>query len=220
MHNQQLPVKERTRGPKLSVFKTQANGVPMEEALRRADKAGLVIASNKRLSKVLVGSVEWRRIRSVFACWSGTMTAYDKPNQKLGKAIEYTDSETGIRYTFPVPEEHQGKKNVVLVAEHPKLTLVKDGKDRIVQATNVDAVERFPTSKEGWFFGDPKYDIPQGNKVNIKNPDATYLFRIEKRVGLVARPFCDDRQFVDLYLAPSRDFGVAVEAAEGGAPKN
>ncbi|NYZ73976.1 hypothetical protein H0O00_02450, partial [Candidatus Micrarchaeota archaeon] len=124
---QQVSGKERVSGPNLAVFVKHSKGIPMEEALRRVDEAGLVIALNKRLSKALVGSEEWRSISEVFACWSGTMTAYDKPDQKLGKTIEYVDSETGTRYVFPVPEEHVGKKNVVLVAEHPNFTLETDG---------------------------------------------------------------------------------------------
>lgn len=221
---QQVSGKERTRGPNLAVFITRANGVPMEEAIQRADEAGLVIASNKRLSKALVGSEEWKQIEEVFACWDGTFTGYEKPDQKLGKIIEYTNSETGIRYVFPVPEEHQGKKNIVLVAEHPDFTLVKDGQNRIVQAVTVDAVEKFPTSNEGWFLGDPKYDIPQGNKVHGSNQDARYLWRIEKRVGLVARGYDGswsgyNRRSVGLDDWPSCGFGVAVEATEGGAPR-
>jgi hypothetical protein len=218
-------LKERVRDPNLAILVKRADGVPMEEALAKGDEAGLVIASNKRLSKALVGSDEWRDIREVFACWTGTMTAYDKPDQKLGKIIDYTNSDTGVRYVFPVPEEQQGKKNVILVAEHPNVSLVKDGNDRIVQATEVDVVERFPTSKEGWFLGDQKYDIPQGDKVDGSNQDARYLWRIGKRVGLVARGDyyyygdCNYRRNVSLGNAPSVAFGVATEATEGGAPK-
>ncbi|MFN7991630.1 MAG: hypothetical protein U0R44_05725 [Candidatus Micrarchaeia archaeon] len=181
----------------------------MEEALAKADEAGLVIASNKRLSQALVGSDEYLNIREVFDCWTGTMTAYTKPDQKLGKIIKYTDPETGVRYVFPVPEEQQGKKNVILVAEHPVFCLVKDGNDRIVQATEVDVVKRFPTSKEGWFLGDQKYDIPQGDAVDRRNPDARYLWRIEKRVGLVARSYIGLP--VDLGSEPSNAYGVAIE---------
>jgi len=217
---QQISGKERTRGPNLAILVRRSAGVPMEEALARADNAGAVIASNKRLSKALVGSDEWQGIREVFACWTGTMTAYDKPDQKLGKIIEYTDSETGVRYVFPVPEEHWGKTNVILVAEHPGVSLVKDGNDRIVQAIGVDIVERFPTSEEGWFLGDPKYDVPQGNKVDSSNQDARYLWRIDKRVGLVARGYDGGGwgggggRDVLLGGAPSGAFGVAVEATD------
>jgi len=209
----------RIRGPNLSVFIPKAIGVPMEEALAEADEAGLVIASNKRMSKALVNSNEWRDIMDVFACWTGTMTAYDKPGQKLGEIIEYTDSKTGIRYVFPVPEEHQGKENVILVAEHPGVSLIKDGNDRIVQAAEIGVVEKFPTSKKGWFIGDPKYDIPQGNEVEGNNQDARFLWRIEKRVGLFARDIYDydlNDGSRDIFLddRSSRELGVVVESKE------
>jgi len=189
--------------------------------LAKANDAGLVIASNKRLSKALVGSDEWRSIREVFACWSGTMTAYDKPDQKLGKTIEYVDSETGTRYVFPVPEEHQGKKNVVLVAEHPNFTLETDGKTRTVQAKEVGIVTKFPVALENWYLGDVKYDIPTGKKVDGRNEAARFLWRIDKRVGLVARGYlCNDgslRRYVGLGSRASNGLGVAIEAASGGA---
>ena len=212
---------ERIRGPNLAILVKRANGVPMEEALAKANETGVVIASNKRLTQALVGSDEWRGIREVFACWGGDMTGYDKPDQKLGKTIEYTDSETGIRYVFPVPEEHVGKKNVVLVAQHPDFTLETDGKTRIVQAKEVGVVSEFPVASENWYLGDPKYDIPTGKKIDGSNDAARYLWRIEKRVGLVARGGndYDDGRGVDLDYAPSGAFGVAIEATEGGAPK-
>ena len=217
----QVSTKERIRGPDLAVLVKRLNGVPMEEALAKADEKGLVIASNKRLSKALVGSDEWLGIREVFACWSGTMTAYDKPGKKLGKAIEYTDPETCIRYVFPVPEEHQGKKNVVLVAEHPDFTLETDGKTRVVQAKEVGVVSEFPVASENWYLGDSKYDIPTGNKVDGSDEAARYLWRIDKRVGLVARGGYDgfyvNGRDVSLDDGPSSGFGVATEAIERGA---
>jgi hypothetical protein len=211
---QQVSGKERVRGQKLVVFIKGYQGVPMEEALRRADDAGVVVASNKRISQALIGSEEWRGIREVFVCWSGTMAAYDEPDRKLGKAIVYTEFETDIRYIFLVPQEHQGKKNVLLVAEHPKFSLVHDGNDRIVQATEVGAVERFPTS-EGWFLGDPKYDIPTGNRVDGNKYDARYLWRVEKRVGLAARNSWigfDYGRIISLNASSFDGLGVAVEA--------
>ncbi len=219
---QQIPGKERVRGPNLAVLVTKFKGVPMEEALRRADEAGLVIASNKRLSKALVGSGEWSGISKAFPCRSGTMAAYDKPDQKLGKTIEYADPETGTRYVFPVPEEHRGKKNIVLVAEHPDFTLEADGKIMIVRAKEVGVVSQFPVASNDWYLGDPKYDIPQGNKIGSIRQAARYLWRIEKRVGLVGRfyyhlPYYDGRD-VYLFNAPSYVSGVVVEAPASSAP--
>jgi hypothetical protein len=211
---QKIPGPERIRGPNLASFITNVNGVTMEEALRRTDKAGLVIASNKRLGKALVGSNEWRQVSDVFTCWSGTMAAYDKPGQKLGKMIEYTDPLTRKKYIFPVPEEHQGKKNVILVAEHPDFTLERDGKTSIVQAKKVGIVEEFPVSNN-YYLADPKYGIPTGEKVDYFNPEGRLLARVRKWVGLVA---CKNenwtghpKQLVYVDKQPSDWFGAAIE---------
>ncbi|MCI0504394.1 hypothetical protein L0Y65_06860 [Candidatus Micrarchaeota archaeon] len=169
----QVSGKERIRGPNLAILVKRFNGVPMEEALAKADEAGVVIASNKRLSQELVGSDEWRGIREVFACWSGTMTGYEKPDQKLGKSIAYTDSETGVRYIFPVPQEHQGKKNVVLITEHPNFTLETDGKTRIVQAKEVGVVSEFPVASKKWYLCDAEmiFQLERKSMVITKLPD-------------------------------------------------
>jgi hypothetical protein len=217
---QKFPDIVRRRGKNLSVFISgnpglRGNGILMEEALQRADNAGLVIASNNRLSNVLIGSDKWRDIVRAFPCWSGTMTAYEEPNKKVGKLIEYTDSITGIAYTFPVPEEHRGKKNIILIVEHPNFSLVKEGNERIVQAAQIDALERFPASN-GWYIGNPRHDIPRGPKSGRFYQDARFLWRMEKRVGLVVRdnynPVYDSfGKAIYLNAPPSNELGVAVE---------
>lgn len=198
----------RIRGHGLTVFAKRLEGLPMEEALRRVDDEGLVLASNKRLGSLASG--EWKETMDVFPCWSGTMAAYDKCDKKLGNDIKYTDPMTGIRYIFPVPEEHIGKKNVVLVAEHPDFVLVREGHRRIVKAAQVGAVEMFPTVRGGWFAGDPRYDIPRESRVPGNERAGRSLKRIEKRVGFVAR----NSWLVDLGCLPAGCLGVAVEAPE------
>jgi hypothetical protein len=118
----------------------------------------------------------------------------------------------------------RGKKNVVLVAEHPDVTLETDGKTRVVQAKEIGVVSEFPVASDNWYLVDAKYDIPTGKKVDGSDNAARYLWRIEKRVGLVARDCCnywddDGRRYVYLNGAPSDGFGVAIEAASGGALK-
>jgi hypothetical protein len=214
--SQKIAGNERIRGPNLALFIPHIYGAPMEEAIRKADEAGLVIASNKRLDKALKGNGEWRSKQTGFISWSGTMTAYDKPDQRLGKTIVYDVPKSEIRYVFPVPEEHQGKKNIILVAEHPEFSLVKDGNDRIIQATDIGAVERFPLAMYGWYLADPRYGIPHGDTANDGRKTARYLARREKRVGLVVR--CTDvdsyigRRVVDLWSRLSEHRGVIVEA--------
>ena len=163
----------------------KAGGAPMEEALWKADDAGLVMASNRRLGSALVGSDEFRGVLRAFACWSGTMVGYDEPGKPLGRFIEYTNSETDIRYMFPVPLEHQGKSDIALVAEHPDLQILKDEKDRVVMAHAVWAVG-FPSS-EGWYRSDARFDLPTPEKINPASPAARYLLRERKLVSLAAR---------------------------------
>ncbi len=207
--------KENAGRPALAVL--VKGGMPMEEALTRADEAGLAIASNKRLSAAIVGSDAWRAADGILPCWTGTMTAYEMPGRKLGKRIEYRDSDTGVRFIFPVPEELQGKGDIILVAEHPGFKLLKEGRDRIVQASEVHAVERFPVTNEGWLLGDPRYDIPQGNIADCRNQDARYFWRVGRRVGLVARDYGNgrggaDTRGINLGSRPSLGLGVLVES--------
>ena len=212
---------ERIRGPHLAVLvKRAGGGVPFEEGLRKANDAGVVIASNKRLNMALE-SDEWQRVRDVFACWTGTMTAYTKPGERLGKQVEYVDSKTGYRWVFAVPEAHRDKKDAILVAEHPGYNLEVDGNNRVIHtdAANVGLVEKFPAF-DGWYLGDPKYDIPNGDQVSFSDK-ARHLWRTDQRVGPVRRGSFfgyDGRLGVGLNESPSVGLGVAVEAASGGAP--
>ncbi len=220
-------VAQEIRNSRLSVLVKSIPGLPMEDGLANAAKAGVVMALNRRMSHALIGSDEWRGIAAALPCWTGTMTAYVKPDEKLGKTIEYVDPKTGNRYVFPVPEEHQGKKNAILVAEHPDYILEIDGKNRVVRAAQVDLVERFPAS-DGSYLGDAKHDIPQGEQVNsasdeprrlwsTDNDEARRLWRIEKRVGLAVRVDSGGRYIVALSVPPSDCPGpgvVCVDAAE------
>ncbi|MBN1170026.1 hypothetical protein JXA56_03300 [Candidatus Micrarchaeota archaeon] len=213
---------ERIRGSSLAVLVKYSNNVPFEEGLRKANDQNLVIASSKRLSQALLEFNEWRGIEAALPCWTGTMTGYEAPGKKFGKTIEYVDPKTDYRWVFPVPESYRGKKNAILVAEHPDYTLETDGRNRVVHATSVDLVKQFPTKLEHWYKGDPKHDIPQGKPVSSDNKDARCLWRIKKRVGPVARNYKLDyirSRVVDLSLRPSIGFGVAVEVPKMGAPK-
>ena len=77
----------RVRGPNLRVLVKRADGASFRRALELADQGSLVLASNKRMSKALVETDEWKSMRGAFACWSGTMTGYKEPGKKLGKFI-------------------------------------------------------------------------------------------------------------------------------------
>jgi hypothetical protein len=218
-----------TQNPGLRIFIEAKHGVSADEVFQKADEAGLIVASNKQLSRILVGSEGWKIIKTALPCWSGTMTGYVEPGRTFREggeelhsisgdyrfAIIYADNQTGIRHIFPIPREYEEEKDAILVTEHPNF-IVKEGNDRIVQTALVDVVRGFPVF-DGWHLGDPKYDIPSGSVVERSDLAARYLFRIAKRVGPVARGFCYYGGYwrgVGLGSGPSGAFGVAVVERE------
>lgn len=238
----QVVPRGRVRGPELAVFRTRSNGAPFDKVLPEVDAQNLVMASNARLTKALVGSNGYQRIISVFACWSGTMTGYIEPgvpfdeksllvirdNKIEGLAgtryfLEYVDPQTNKQWLYPVHPDYLGKQNSILVSEHPNYTLKYDGNRIITLPAGmnlkeaVDLVEGFPVGN-GWNRGDPKHHIPV---IGANGPEL-YLWRASRLVGPVARGyiiFVDDfRQIVLLDGPPSNSRGVVVEAAASGAP--
>jgi hypothetical protein len=206
------------RRPALSSLVKRIDGVPMEEAIRKGNETNLAISSNKTISLAAVGNRLSPGLRESLPCWSGTMAAYDKPDKPLGDEIEFTDPKSGISYMFRVPKEHVGKSNVALVALHPDFTLEPDGMRRIVIAKSVHAIEGFPTTSGNWHLGDPIHDVPCGEACPSSAKDARLLWRIEKRVGLVARgcePWGRGKRTIGLADLPSERFGVLVEGGSG-----
>jgi len=223
-----VPAGGLIRGPQLEILVPRSRGVPFDEALRIAEQGRYVIASNARMSKALVGSKPWDKpreyISEVLCCWTGTMTAYAKPGEKLGATIEYTDPKTEQRWVFPVPKQFVGMKDVILVAEHPDYTLEREGKNRVVQAGIVDVVENFPMRNERAYLADAKHGIPQGDAVSGIERNARFLWRTDSTVSPAARGDHirgDDyiMRCVRLNVRPSIGFGVAVEAPEPKAPQ-
>lgn len=217
---------ELIRGPKLAMLVTRPDRVPFVEGLRMANEANRVIASNARLSKALVKSDEWMEMGVFPFCWTGTMTAYAKPDERLGATVEYTDPVTQKKWVFRVPKEYRGEKNAILVAEHPDYKVEMDGRNIVVHAEVIDLVPNFPR-KQGCYLThhtNAKHDIPTGKKLDYPSPSAAiwsgrlvypiicrYLERIDLRVGPVLR---DNWIIVNLAHSPSEGFGMAVEARE------
>jgi hypothetical protein len=234
----------RVRGPHLYILVKASKGLPFEEGLRTAHEARRIIIPTKMFNLAL-GGLELRD-PDASRCWSGTMTCHVEPDKTfreageqidgLGHAIVYVDE--GKRWIFPVPENYRGGTNAILVAEPPDYTLEVDGQNRVVHASWVELVRLFPTKSERWFVGDPKHDIPQGDQLGSSDNEGTrflsrtdgseheearFLFRIEKRVGPLARDFVydgySDRRGIRLDNWPSSSLGLIVEATEAGRPQ-
>ena len=77
--------REQAKEARLAVLVPSAKAVPMLEGIRKAEDAGLVIASNKRLDRAASQREELRERIADFSCWTGTMVAYEEPGKKLGK---------------------------------------------------------------------------------------------------------------------------------------
>ena len=194
------------------------NNIPMEEALVKAGVEGTIIIPNRVLGTVLVGET-WTFIRKALPCWTGTLAAYEKPGQPLGKAIEYFDHKTNVRYVFFVPEEHIGKKDMLFISEHPNFFFVRDGNSRIVQARELSAIQEFGViggayRDEGWYRADPIFDLPVGIRSSSADPHARYLWRAEKMISLISRGYgafdFDGRRVIDLFHSPSDHRGVVM----------
>lgn len=240
--------RERIRGPELAVLRTTINGTPFDKVVPEVDAGNLVMASNRRLTAALVDSDEWQKIRDAFACHTGTHTGYIEPNtafdeksllvttdrelEKLAGTryfVEYVDPQTKKHWLFPVHPDYFGKKNVILVAEHPNYTLLEDG-DRVITLPTgmnlkeaVDLVEGFP-KRDGWYMVDPKHNIP---KVGKNDGPWGILRRIPTRVGPAIRAarIFDGNMCVDVSsevflntATLSLTLGTVVEAAIAVAP--
>jgi len=235
-----LATDRRIRGPNLRVFTRERKGVSFEEAVRRADAEGLVIASNDRLDRVLVDSREYETIQEAFqaapgdqarhlACWSGTIVAYVEPGKPFGKMIQYFDSETGDRWLLPVPEKYWDRVNCALVAEHPYFTLEEDRPHNIIiHAVGLSLLEGFPRPLgyyegnpiRGYYKPDPIFGIPTGEIQDLRSNSVRLLIRGEKRIIPVARYDGDLNLYVALDLEPFNALGVVVEAPKPGVKES
>jgi hypothetical protein len=261
------------RGPGLEMVRTQTNGLdslaayllvsditrafskeapPQSPGLRAAfdaaltsgQKTGLALPSNKRMSTALVETDEWRSIKDVSCCWTGTMTAYTEPDATFSKskmfspelkAIVYTDPVSNLRWIFPIGD-YGKEKDAILVADHPNYVLEVSHDEILVKLNAVDILYNFP-AKDGLYLGDTKYDIPTGDRIydindiaraiRAAHPKIRSLVRVDGagRVGLIARDLYTDqffthRRIIGLYSNPSDHFGVVVEAPGGNVTRN
>jgi hypothetical protein len=199
--------------PPLSVFARHKDAVPAEDILKIAQESGAVIAPNAAVSRALIITGELN-LADPSPWWTGTLAAYGKPKQRLDRTIEWVDSEK-TRWVFRVPDDRRGERDIALIAQHPDLYIERDGGNRVICSQSVASVERFPR-KDGWYAGDPAFDIPCGKEIYNGDPRARYLRRAETRIGMIARSqerlLCiDSRREIDIVSDPSSRYGFVVE---------
>jgi hypothetical protein len=189
------------------------NALPMDEALSRAGESGAILSTNKGISIALL-SGEKPKEASTF--WTGTMAGYREPGKKLGSTIEYSDPKTRHLYVFPVPEDFRGMKDVVLVAEHPDVRLERTGSASVIEAKKISAVGPFPHT-DGWYAGDPAFDIPCGKEISGMDKKARHLVRQDHHVGLIVRECGPDGirdRDIGMTSRPSYPLGIMLVSAK------
>ena len=209
-------------------------GLTAKQAVDTANQKKLILLSNKDFDQRLVKTDTWKSEKEVYPAWTGTQVAYTKKNEKVDKFIEYTDSETKIRYVFEAGDA-KGEKNVILAINHgftqdgkPLITYNKDGDNtvlvQIAKEAKVDIFPNFPTTND-WYLTDSKFGIPVVESAGSSNDDAPrYLYRLDKGyVGLLARGYYYlilsyiNRRYVYANLQPSDRFGVlGIESGKNG----
>jgi len=197
----------------IKVFRTYNNGLSADKAILQTKAEGLIMISNKRADNLLVGSDDWKNFEEAWPIHTGTMTAFTKPMIKLGSVVEYTDQESGMTWIFEVPTGVglRSMKNALLAIEHPNYDLeMEAAKRRIVvhpQKKMIILVENFPT-EDRWYKTHPETIIPVNIRSDSADQEARYLYRINQRVGLLARGGCYGGRCVDAVGGPSVPLGV------------
>ena len=101
-------------------------GLTAKQAVDTANQKKIILLTNKDFDKRLMDGT-YKSEKEVYPAWTGTQVAYTKKNEKVDKFIEYTDSETKIRYVFEAGDA-KGEKNVILAINHGKVASLLLGK--------------------------------------------------------------------------------------------
>jgi hypothetical protein len=225
----------RPPNPRFGVFIKASEGVPAHEAITRANKAGVIIASNREITMILNGADEdaIHSIKRALACHTGTAFAHVSPGKRFREAAQKISSidngyyvvhtDENERWLYHILGEYIEWKDAILVCNHPNFDFFVDGKDRIIKpklslsGVVPGVVSDFPPD-DGFYRPDPEYGIPHGRAVGRLLPDSLCPWRLkDNAVGLVARG-CDSYdggggRVVGLDGRASSGLGVAVKVA-------
>lgn len=156
---------------------------------------GNKMLTNRELDRVIVETDIWQSVKSGLPTHSRTILGYDKPDKEIGSTIEAKDEGDGRIWTLPVPKELRKLKDIALVIEDYELEV--DGKRVVIfPKDKITIVENFP-AKDGYYQADPTFRIPTNVLLSESDQNARHLYRIDKRVGPIARGF--DYDHLDAY---------------------
>ena len=117
------------------------------EALALAKQEGRLIVPNDvhdRILTKLTGRKDQKYLEENYPVWTGTLVIYEKPDTPFGEQVVFQ----GITFIFP--EHFRGKRNCVLVVEHPDFDLVDLGHNHYelkVSDEKIHLIENFSEAK-------------------------------------------------------------------------
>ncbi len=185
--------------------------IEQTKGVLEANKKSLIIPSNIEEDRRLQTD-EWKKYKSAYAVWTGTLVATRKDNAPFEETLEFR----GIK--FRVPEKFRGKSGILAV-NHPDFLLNGN------TYTPGDSAKLLKFPKEnGWYKPESDFGIPNGKPSERDDNEARYLWRrdAEDFVGLLVRwgGYGDDRRDVGCNLDPDVRLGVLGKKQTGKLPEH
>ncbi len=140
-------------------------GLNVFEALTLAKREGALIVPNYVHDRILTETVDTAFLRS-YPVWTGTVVIYAAPGKAFRKRFVSSWEDEGARYSvsFDIPLQFRGKKDCVLVVEHPDFDLVSLGNNtyelRIFGESTIHLSGNLPGGHGGFFRCDESYIGP------------------------------------------------------------
>ncbi|MEW6035725.1 MAG: hypothetical protein AB1529_03875 [Candidatus Micrarchaeota archaeon] len=157
----------------------------------------------------------------LYPVWTGTAVLYKPGGKPFGKRFVFSWREDDARYSvsYNVPHRFQGRKDCVLVVEHPDFELVPIGNNRFKFIASPDSVHLLddfppkpvPIGSLHYFPFDERFRIPAGTETSLSAYSRCLSRQNGGYIGLIARRYAGrDQSTVGLGLEPSSECGVAL----------
>lgn len=176
---------------------------PFHEGRMEMKHAGLVVPSS-----LVIQSIDPETLPPsetfLFPCYSGTVVGYPALGTRSPDVIEKTDPNSGIVWRFPVPPEHRGKLDILLLAEFGDYDLTLRGNAITVEAQKVVTFGQFPQSS-GLYMVDQEHGMPFGSPRVLTPEIAGLLHRLHRSRYVYVGPVThtNDLQSVFIDMRPS-----------------